>query len=67
MPIGPRFASFVYCVLFVCVLYCVLQGAENDIRAKFYSMAFQQQYLEDESIVKWKLVDFEFAGDIPYT
>jgi hypothetical protein len=42
------------------------QGAENDIRAKFYSLAFKQEYLEAESAVSWKVIDFMFVGDIPY-
>jgi hypothetical protein len=29
-------------------------------------MAFQQAYNEDDGIVSWKVVDYEFAGDIPY-
>eukprot|EP01041_Mallomonas_annulata_P000742 gene742-1423_t len=44
----------------------ITEGGENEIRAKFYTMAFKQQYLEEENIVKWKVVDYEFAGDIPY-
>lgn len=44
----------------------ITEGSENDIRAKFYSMAFQQNYDEDDSTVEWKVVDYEFAGDIPY-
>jgi len=43
-----------------------IQGGESEIRAKFYSMAFQQSFDEDSSTVQWKVVDYEFAGDIPY-
>jgi hypothetical protein len=45
------------------------QGGENDIRAKFYSIAFQQVFEEvDEQLaaLKWKIVDYQLAGDIPY-
>ena len=42
------------------------QGSESDIRAKFYSMAFRQEYEEDSGVVGWKIVDYEFAGDVPY-
>ncbi len=47
---------------------CILfkQGSETDIRAKFYSMAFQQYFDEEIGSVKWKVVDYEFAGDMPY-
>eukprot|EP01034_Spumella_vulgaris_P028987 gene28987-35952_t len=44
----------------------IIEGSETDIRAKFYSMAFQQQYNEEDSTVNWKIVDYEFAGDVPY-
>jgi len=42
------------------------QGGETDIHAKFYSLAFQQNYDEDDGTVSWKVVDYQFAGDIPY-
>lgn len=44
----------------------VVDGSESDVRAKFYSMAFQQSYNEDEGIAEWKVVDYEFAGETPY-
>ena len=44
----------------------LLQGGETDIHAKFYSLAFQQNYDEDDGTVSWKVVDYQFAGDIPY-
>jgi hypothetical protein len=44
----------------------VIEGGETDIRMKFYSMVFQQVYNEDEGEVNWKIVEYEFAGDIPY-
>ena len=48
------------------ILFFFLQGGETDIHAKFYSMAFQQNYDEDDGTVTWKIVDYQFAGDIPY-
>jgi len=46
------------------------QGGETQVRAKFYSMAFQQQYLDEdeegEGVVKWKVVEYDFGGDMPY-
>ncbi len=48
------------------VMCCCAQGSESDIRAKFYSMAFRQEYEEDSGVVGWKIVDYEFAGDVPY-
>jgi hypothetical protein len=29
-------------------------------------MAFQQQYDDEQGVVNWKVVDYEFAGDVPY-
>jgi hypothetical protein len=52
-----------HCMLNACVL---MQGSENDIRMKFYNIAFQQHYDEDTGTVSWKVVDYSFAGDIPY-
>ena len=37
------------------------QGGESQIRAKFYSIAFQQSYNEEDSVVHWKVVDYEFG------
>lgn len=44
----------------------IIEGSETDIRAKFYTMAFHQNYDEDTQEVTWQIVDYEFAGDIPY-
>ena len=43
-----------------------IQGSETDIRAKFYSMAFKQQYDEEEGEVRWLMVDYALLGDMPY-
>jgi len=29
-------------------------------------MAFQQVYDDDDGIVMWKIVEYEFGGDMPY-
>jgi hypothetical protein len=47
------------------------QGGETDIRAKFYSIAFQLIYEEQNeetgsALMKWKVVDYALAGDIAY-
>ena len=42
------------------------QGGEDQIRAKFYSIAFRQVYEEDDSTVRWEIADYELAGDTPY-
>mmetsp|Transcript_2883 Transcript_2883/g.6683 ORF Transcript_2883/g.6683 Transcript_2883/m.6683 type:complete len:446 (+) Transcript_2883:119-1456(+) len=44
----------------------ILEGGEGEIRAKIYSMAFQQVYDDDDGIVMWKIVEYEFGGDMPY-
>lgn len=52
--------------MFIWLYLAFSQGSETDIRAKFYSMAFQQHYDEDDGHVTWRIVDYEFAGDMPY-
>lgn len=44
----------------------IIEGGEDQIRAKFYSIAFKQVYSEEDGLVQWTVVDYEFAGDIPY-
>lgn len=44
----------------------IKEGAVDDVRAKFYSMAFQPVYDEEQAMVRWQLVDYELAGDIAY-
>lgn len=57
----------VLCAFILTLHLCaLLQGGETEIHAKFYSMAFQQHYDEDDGTVSWKIVDYQFAGDIPY-
>lgn len=47
------------------------QGAESEVRAKFYNIVFQQVYEEidgdeNNAVLKWKVVDYQLAGDQPY-
>ena len=49
----------------------VIEGAESEVRAKFYTLAFQQVYEEldgdeNNAVLKWKVVDYQLAGDVPY-
>ena len=44
----------------------VVEGNPNQVIARFYSMAFQQEYDDDEGIVRWKITDYEYGGDMPY-
>ena len=44
----------------------VIEGSENAVVAKFYSLAFQQEYDEETEEVRWKVADYEFGGDTPY-
>jgi import inner membrane translocase subunit TIM44 len=44
----------------------IVEGAPDKIILRFYSMAFQQVYDEDEGVVKWKVVDLQFGGDTSY-
>lgn len=47
------------------------QGSESDIRAKFYTLVYQQSLEEDEEtgecVMLWKITDYNMSGDdTPY-
>jgi len=44
----------------------VVEGSPNQVIARFYSMAFQQEYDDDEEVVRWRITDYEYGGDMPY-
>ena len=44
----------------------IIEGSESDVRAKIYSLAFQNAYNEEEGYMQWKVVDYSFGGDTPY-
>lgn len=44
----------------------IIEGTTDAIVMRFYSMAFQQVYDEDEEEVKWKIIDYQYGGDTPY-
>ena len=44
----------------------IVEGRADAIVMKFYSMAFQQVYDEDDGSVKWKIIDYQFGGETPY-
>jgi len=44
----------------------VVEGNPNQVIARFYSMAFQQEYDDEEEVVRWKITDYEYGGDMPY-
>jgi len=44
----------------------VVEGNPNQVIARFYSMAFQQEYDDDEEVVRWRITDYEYGGDMPY-
>uniref|UniRef100_A0A7S1XKH2 Tim44-like domain-containing protein n=1 Tax=Phaeomonas parva TaxID=124430 RepID=A0A7S1XKH2_9STRA len=55
-------------------IYCVrkretgeiVEGAEDDIKAYFYALAFNQVFDEDEMEVRYEVVDFLPVGSVPY-
>lgn len=44
----------------------IVEGAEDAIVAKFYTMAFKQTYDDETEVVDWKLIDIEISGGTPY-
>eukprot|EP01035_Chromulina_nebulosa_P019863 gene19863-25815_t len=45
----------------------IIEGGESELRAKFYSMAYEQHYNDDTGEVFWRIFEYEFVGDTPYT
>ena len=49
----------------------IVEGAEDDIRAFYYAVAFQREYVEadedgGEPLLAWKVVDFHVQGGDAY-
>ena len=44
----------------------IVEGAEDDIRANSYVVAFQREHDEEKHELNWKIVDFRFNGAIAY-
>jgi import inner membrane translocase subunit TIM44 len=44
----------------------IVEGAEDDIRANSYVVAFQRELNEERGELNWKIVDFRFNGAIAY-
>lgn len=44
----------------------IVEGRADAIVMKFYSLAFQQAYDEDDGSVKWRIIDYQFGGETPY-
>jgi mitochondrial import inner membrane translocase subunit TIM44 len=44
----------------------IVEGAEDQIKANSYVIAFQREYNEAAGELNWKIVDFRFNGAIAY-
>eukprot|EP00903_Cladosiphon_okamuranus_P005734 g5690.t1 len=44
----------------------ILEGAEDDIRATYYILAFQREFNDDEAELRWKVVDMMVVGAFPW-
>ena len=44
----------------------IVEGAEDDIRANSYVVAFQREHNEEKHELNWKIVDLRFNGAIAY-
>lgn len=40
----------------------IIEGAEDDIRATYYMMAFQREFNDSEAELRWKVVDMAVVG-----
>lgn len=39
-----------------------MEGAEDDIRATYYILAFQREFNDNEAELRWKVVDMMVVG-----
>lgn len=44
----------------------VIEGSEDDIRATYYMLAFQRDFLEQDAELRWKVVDMTVIGAFPW-
>ncbi|CAM9851745.1 unnamed protein product [Ectocarpus sp. 12 AP-2014] len=44
----------------------ILEGAEDDIRATYYILAFQREFNDDEAELRWRVVDMMVVGAFPW-
>jgi mitochondrial import inner membrane translocase subunit TIM44 len=44
----------------------IVEGAEDDIKANSYVVAFQRELNEEKGELNWKIIDFRFNGAIAY-
>jgi hypothetical protein len=42
----------------------IIEGSETNVKRKIYNIGFMQEYDEDDSSIKWRIVDYEFGGDV---
>lgn len=40
----------------------IVEGAEDDIRATYYILAFQREFNDNEAELRWKVVDMMVVG-----
>lgn len=40
----------------------VIEGAEDDIRATYYILAFQREFNDGEAELRWKVIDMMVVG-----
>lgn len=40
----------------------MVEGSEDDIRATYYMLAFQRDFMEEEAELRWKVVDIMVIG-----
>lgn len=44
----------------------IVEGAEDEVRAVFYALAFQRDYDDEAGVLQWKIVEMAMLGDVPY-
>ena len=46
--------------------FIFFQGKESEIVAKFYFLALKPEYYDETGEITWKVIEYNFGGDIPY-
>lgn len=44
----------------------IVEGAEDEVRAVYYALAFQRDYDEETGKLQWKIIEMAMLGAVPY-
>lgn len=44
----------------------IVEGAEDEVRAVYYALAFRRDYDEEKGVLQWKIIEMAMLGTVPY-